>query len=332
MASSGDDIFVFSDIHGCANELKLLLNKIPLQPTSTLIFLGDYVDRGDNSKEVIEVILDLKKRYNVVTLKGNHEELFMAFLEDQTSVKAATFIYNGGGSTVASYGNEKGEILVPDEHLQFLTELVSFHETNDYFFVHAGVPNLPLEEIKKGGHEEQLMWIRSPFLKSDFEWGKTIVHGHTPRPEVEMTDRRINVDTGCVYNNKLTALHLPERNIYSVALNRRIKEVVLRDESSQRQTVRFSGRIPVYVYIKGIMHQFETVNYSVRGMYIRDIINTDKEILQNGAPIKGEIGRDNQDVLRFEGKVVRVTHEDTGIHYAITMTKNPFEFLSTPWS
>ncbi|MCB0419537.1 MAG: metallophosphoesterase [Bdellovibrionales bacterium] len=331
MSLNPDDIFVFSDIHGCANEFKLLLNKIPLQPTSTLVFLGDYIDRGDDSREVIEVILDLKKKYNVVCLMGNHEELFMHFLEDSHSAQAATFIYNGGSTTVASYGNEKGEIVIPDDHLEFFQNLELFYETDQHFFVHAGVPDVPLSEIREEDHQSHLLWIRTPFLKSKFNWGKTIVHGHTPHQEVEITEQRINIDTGCVYNNKLTALHLPQKNFYSVSLNRSIKEVVLRDHTSQRQSVRFSGIIPVYIYIKGLMHQFETINYSVRGLYIRDVIQSEKEILHIGDKVIGEIGRHNQDVLRFEGKVTRIVDEKDGICYAINMTKNPFDFLSKPW-
>ncbi|MBT7767373.1 MAG: serine/threonine protein phosphatase, partial [Bdellovibrionales bacterium] len=105
MASSKDsNIFVISDIHGCDTELKLLLNKLPLEPNkSKIIFLGDYIDRGIESKQVIDTIMELQGMFDVVTLMGNHEEMLINFLQDPLSEEAVSFVYNGGGSTLTSY-------------------------------------------------------------------------------------------------------------------------------------------------------------------------------------------------------------------------------------
>jgi serine/threonine protein phosphatase 1 len=308
---------VFSDLHGCASEFKLLLNKMPLSDNTTIIFLGDYVDRGPNSKEVIDTILKLKETYEVICLKGNHEQLFEGFLADQESKEAGYFIYNGGGATLASYANDNGEYVIPGSHFTFLEELKYFHETEDYFFVHAGVPNKPLKDLTIEEDGTEMLWIRNPFFKSKFEWEKLIVHGHTPLKEPYMSDRRINIDTGCVYDNLLTAVHLPEKKFYSVQRQKIDREIHLRDQSSNRRAVRFKGAIPVYIHSRERLLQFETQDYSQVGMLIRNIITPEEKVLEEGIDITGEIGHDSHQTLFFKGRVVRINQDKEDYLYAI---------------
>ena len=101
MASgSPEKIFAIGDVHGCAGELRMLLNKLPLTRDSVVVFLGDYVDRGPDSKQVIDTVLELREQCKVVTLKGNHEALFLSFLKDPSSEAAGMFIYKIGRAHV----------------------------------------------------------------------------------------------------------------------------------------------------------------------------------------------------------------------------------------
>ena len=315
------EYFVFSDIHGCAGELKLLLNKIPLTKDSILVFLGDYVDRGPGSKEVIDIILKLKEDYQVITLRGNHEQLFESFINDSQSDEAGYFIYNGGGATLASYANEFGEYTIPPEHIQFLNDLKTYHETNDYLFVHAGLPDVAIEDLDEEQHEAEMLWIRNPFFKSDFDWGKLIVHGHTPVEEPFISEKRINIDTGCVYNNNLTTLKLPEKKFYSVSRQTVEREIHLRDERSHRRAIRFKASMPVYIHMNDEFLQFETENYSQIGMLIRNIIDPEVQVFQAGDEIQGEIGRETNQTLGFKGKIIRANLKEGEFLYAVEITE-----------
>src|SRR5688572_16333454 len=189
-------VFAIGDVHGCSVELQRLLQQLPLTADSVVVFLGDYVDRGTDSRGVIDVALDLANECHVVYLMGNHEEMFLAFLEDPDSKRGAEFIMNGGSSTLANYADDRGTFEVPHKHRQFLRDLRLCYQTETHFFVHAGVPDLPLERIDPVKHAAFLLWSRANFLRSTFTWEKTIVHGHTPVQSVEFHPRRINVDTG----------------------------------------------------------------------------------------------------------------------------------------
>ena len=111
--------FVIGDVHGCAEELEELLSLLPIDPDSTVIFLGDYIDRGPDSRRVIDLVLSVEKRCSVVALMGNHEEMFAEFLHDPQSAEAARFIYNWGGATLASYALPGGGYKIPKHHLPF---------------------------------------------------------------------------------------------------------------------------------------------------------------------------------------------------------------------
>jgi serine/threonine protein phosphatase 1 len=194
------------DIHGCLEPLRRLLRTVRPKPQDTVVFLGDYVDRGPNSQGVLDFLLKFARLFpQTVFLKGNHEAMFLDYLQGGPKYP---FLQNGGISTLASYTQG-----VPPEHLDFLQRLRLYYETEDHIFVHAGLrPVLPLVEQR----EEDLLWIREEFLRSDYDWGKTVVFGHTPWAEPLLKEKRIGVDTGAVYGRKLTCCDVEKRQCWSV--------------------------------------------------------------------------------------------------------------------
>jgi serine/threonine protein phosphatase 1 len=209
---SGTKLFAVGDIHGCLLALEALLEKLPIRwGKDFLIFLGDYIDRGPDSRRVLELIMELKEKYpdRVYPLKGNHEWMFERFL---LGLDVEIFLYNGGSETLKNYF-EEGKLNIPEEHKNFIKNLPLFLEVGSYFFVHAGVnPQRTLEEQT----EEDLLWIRQKFYLYEGKYPKKIIFGHTPFPEVLHLEDRIGIDTGCVYGGKLTAIELPEEKFYQI--------------------------------------------------------------------------------------------------------------------
>ena len=227
--STGEDlVYAVGDIHGRLDLLAPLLERIrsdskaqAVSRKPMIVFLGDYIDRGPQSKDVIESLLTLGEQddFTVVTLKGNHEEQLLAFLDDWRAGPAwAEF---GGGATMAAYGvepvsdrssSQKWERArmslkdaLPPTHLQFLQDLRLSFETEDYFFAHAGArPGVPLAEQTA----TDLLWIRNAFLDSDTPFEKVLVHGHTPAAAPVLGRHRIGIDTGAYATGILTALKL----------------------------------------------------------------------------------------------------------------------------
>ncbi len=316
-----DKIFVIGDVHGCAEELQLLLDKIPLSPQSRIVFVGDYIDRGENSKEVINIILNLQNYYKVTTLMGNHEAMFLDFLADPGSMEAGAFIYNGGSATLASYANQQGKYIIPDEHIDFFKKLQLFSQTESFFFVHAGVPDVPLNYLVPAKHKDDLLWIRESFFNSKFKWEKVIVHGHTPVEEVHVTPKRVNVDTGCVYENLLSAYELFSGEVYSVKKIKRTRQTFLRDHTSARQAVRFEGVVPVTIICDGYTLSFETINYSEIGMLVRCATAPNVAVLKENAVISGEIKLISDTPLKWDGRVVRILQKDGEHQYAIQFAR-----------
>ena len=210
-------IFAVGDIHGCSHLLRRLLDRIPFDPKAdTLLFLGDYLDRGPDVRGTVETILRLKGTSdNVICLRGNHEQMFLdCYLEGRDE---ELFLANGGAETLSSYGLTLAETLTgkgfPEEHLLFLASLPLYHETAEYLFVHAGLrPGIPLAEQSP----DDLLWIRYEFIDSDWNFGKTVVFGHTPLYEPLLGRERIGIDTGAVYGGQLTCIELPSRKIFQV--------------------------------------------------------------------------------------------------------------------
>jgi serine/threonine protein phosphatase 1 len=209
------DTYVFADVHGMLHKLVDLLERVPFRiDRDTIVFLGDYIDRGPDSKGVLDIIIDLiDTGMRVVCLRGNHECMLRDFLEEKEPL---LFLYNGGAATLKSYRQSTvlgREMILPDRHRDFLDRLLPWYEMDDFILVHAGLrPGVPLEQQE----EKDLYWIRHEFIYSDYDFGKTVVFGHTPFSQPFIGRKRIGIDTGAVYGNKLTCVRLPDVEFYSV--------------------------------------------------------------------------------------------------------------------
>ena len=312
-------IFAIGDVHGCVYELRLLLNRLPRTSETTLVFLGDYVDRGPASRDVIDTILELQQRHEVVALKGNHEVMFQNYLQDPTSAAAGSFIYNGGSATLASYVDDNGVIRIPEAHREFLTTRPMIHETEHNVFVHAGLPQIPLAQIDPERDAATLLWTRGRFLTTDYDWGKVVVHGHTPVRRVTLRPNRINLDTGCVFDGRLSAIALPGETRFSVKRQHLPQRVVLRDPGGIREARRFTGTIPVRVRRGDQAIDFVTVDYSELGMYLRALDPASNRRLTEGERIEGIVGPDGPSAVAFVGVIVREHVNDLGIHYGVKL-------------
>jgi len=207
--------FVVGDIHGCLHLLNRLLDAIPWRPgQDRLVFVGDYIDRGPRSKGVIDRILGLiRKDPGVSCLLGNHEAMLLDYLE---GIDPELYLANRGMTTLRDYRGEmptgRGP-LIPPEHMAFYRSLRPYMELEGYYVVHAGFrPGIAVE----GQSLDDMLWIREPFISSDYNFGKKVIFGHTPfaRPLREVT--KIGIDTGAVFGNRLTCIELPEERFYHV--------------------------------------------------------------------------------------------------------------------
>ena len=217
-------IFVVGDLHGCSRELAVLLEHLERYEKVTsddyLIFVGDYIDRGDDSRGVISQLIELAERHErTVFLKGNHEDMLLAYLGFPGRWSAG-FLRNGGVQTLASYGLlevlESSEVRVrfPEEHLEFVHKLDRYVVTDKFVIVHAGLN--PLRDIENQA-DEDLFWIRDEFIANIHYFEKTVVFGHSPHREVFVDwPYKLGVDTGLVYGNKLTCLELNEKRLIQV--------------------------------------------------------------------------------------------------------------------
>jgi serine/threonine protein phosphatase 1 len=216
-------LFAIGDIHGCIDQLvKLVESTINVCMDDRIIFLGDYIDRGENSREVIEYILNLKKNgLNVITLIGNHESMLLDALRDES--RQYNWLFNGGSYTLDSFGIASLSEL-DGEYVEFFQSLQYFFSFGNFIFVHAGFNNsipYPFEDTNA------MIWTRNELYTNPAFNDKVIVHGHTPvalevcRQMAKQESKVINIDTGCVYSNLpgfgyLTALEINTMRLYSV--------------------------------------------------------------------------------------------------------------------
>lgn len=314
-----EDLYVIGDVHGCAEELELLLAKLPLQPQTGVVFVGDYIDRGPASRQVVDALLRLQCRIRVYPLLGNHETLLLDFMDDPSPLTRARFTYNGGGATLQSYSNAPGRFAIPDNHMGFYRSLRLAFQTRDHVFVHAGLPAVPIDALDEERDRETILWVRHNFHCSSFRWGKVIVHGHSRVPEVHRDERRINVDTGCVYKGKLTALHLPTGQVFQVARQTPEEHRFLRDEpQSRRRAVRFDGRVEVTFTEPRGLPLFHTINYNDFGLLVASSERPAQPLLHIGDEVAGTLlPQDDKVRAEFRGVVVRLDEIAAVVHYAI---------------
>jgi serine/threonine protein phosphatase 1 len=213
-------LYVVGDIHGRSDLLDRLTAEIVRDlaahpvASSLTVTLGDYVDRGADSRGVLDRLIRNPFPTPLISLKGNHEALMAALLEDPAL--ASHWRRLGGLETLHSYGVPVASLMIgkgyeqasvdlravmPPTHLAFLTSLRTSMTVGRYFLCHAGVrPGVPLERQA----EQDLLWIRDEFLSSRADFGKIVVHGHTPVETPEVLPNRINVDTGAYMTGRLT--------------------------------------------------------------------------------------------------------------------------------
>ena len=221
--ADGIRIYAIGDVHGRSDLLQPLLARIATHisehpaPRPILVFLGDYVDRGPLSCQVIDQLVLLNKHQEVVFLKGNHEHYLIEFLKNPQFL--TEWLQYGGLDTLRSYGIFQNNyldsreqeflamslnlILHENGHYEFLSNLRVSFACEDFFFVHAGVRSgVPLDQQ----NEKDLREIRNDFLRSKSDFGKIVVHGHTPVPRPDIRSNRINIDTGAYASGQLSCL------------------------------------------------------------------------------------------------------------------------------
>jgi serine/threonine protein phosphatase 1 len=218
-------LYVIGDVHGRFDLLERMIELINLDIKERghqclIVTLGDYIDRGPNSREVVDRLLTNPFSGKFIPLKGNHEVLLENFLMNPAG--GADWWRLGGWETLKSYGikakprmtprgftsvaTQLREALSPQQR-EFFRSLKTFLTVGDYFLCHAGVrPGTPLELQD----EEDLLWIRDEFLSSQIDFGKIVVHGHTPVREPHILANRINIDTGAFLTGRLTCVVLEE--------------------------------------------------------------------------------------------------------------------------
>jgi len=222
----GVRIYAIGDIHGRVDLLDQMLSRIEADRTKYPIshdievFLGDYIDRGPASRQVLDRLVARNRARQTVFLKGNHETFMTDFVTNPPSLDAWQRL--GGLETLVSYGiapsinadavtqsrlADAFNKALPESHRRFLNELKLSFTCGDFFFAHAGVrPGIPLTMQR----EEDLLWIRHEFLLCEEDFSKIIVHGHTPVPKPDIRSNRINIDTGAYATGQLTCLILED--------------------------------------------------------------------------------------------------------------------------
>ena len=224
-------LYAIGDIHGEREMLEELLDRLPLEPDDRLVFIGDYIDRGPDSKGVVDRLVEVARVRACTFLLGNHESMFLDFIgwRGEAYFGGDAFLVNGGDRTLASYGYfdqespEPEKLELPKEHEEFYRSLNLFHLDGDYLFVHAGIGCQLLGEDEVGfalrrTRPEDLLWDRAS-TELPHALGVTIVYGHTPAPGLEVRWNppfSIGIDTGAVFGGRLTAIRLPDETIFQV--------------------------------------------------------------------------------------------------------------------
>lgn len=223
--ADGRRVYAIGDVHGRADLLRRMFHKIDLDrsanPCASVVevMVGDYIDRGHRSREVIEMMIERTRDHGLCALLGNHESMMIEAIDRPE--RLPFWVENGGWDTLLSYGVDLSpkrlsligaqeaniRILeaIPEDHLTFLRRLPACYVCDDYVFVHAGIrPGVPLRLQAR----EDMIWIGKEFLTASGDLGGMVVHGHTPVERPEFKSNRINIDTGAYLTGRLTCLVL----------------------------------------------------------------------------------------------------------------------------
>jgi serine/threonine protein phosphatase 1 len=219
----GQRLYAIGDVHGCRALLERLIERIRRDMSNAsaqidVIFLGDYIDRGPDSKGVVDLLIGLSNEFSVHFIRGNHDQALLSFLDDPATYREWKDF--GADETLRSYGVSPPETTnaatladtrdrliraLPNAHMRFFSGLLPSLEIGDYLFVHAGIrPGVPVSHQTL----QDLMWIRDEFLLCEDDFGKIVVHGHSPHAEPVRRDNRIGIDTGAYLTGRLTAVAL----------------------------------------------------------------------------------------------------------------------------
>jgi len=237
-------VYAIGDIHGQLDELRRAHDLIAADmrrratPNAQIVHIGDYADRGPDVKGVLDFLIALTaENRHVVCLAGNHDRMMLGFLDADTSLDPRSDNFDwlssdlGSAETLESYGvssnwpttrarfTKRVREAVPQAHIDFLRNLPLMHRTREHLFVHAGInPNRALDDQR----DEDLLWIRTPFLHDTRDHGPLIVHGHTPVPDVEHAGNRVNIDTGAGFGRPLSAVAIERRKVYLLTKSGRV--------------------------------------------------------------------------------------------------------------
>lgn len=209
------------DVHGCSGALRVLVDAIAPSENDTLVFLGDYIDRGEDSCGVIEQIIELQTRCRVVTLTGNHELMLLTVLRDGDETNRSLWYACGGEATVASYGGDVQQI--PEQHIEFFNQCLPYWEDAENIYVHASyLPNVPLDELS----EQYLYWEHlPPVVRLPHFSGKRVIVGHTPQANFQplVLDHLVCLDTYCFGGGWLTAMDVGTGQFWQSSRDRRLR-------------------------------------------------------------------------------------------------------------
>jgi serine/threonine protein phosphatase 1 len=227
----GMRVYAVGDLHGRIDLFEKLRDFVGLDQRQTpserplAVFLGDVIDRGPGSADIVQGLVSGDFPVPFVALRGNHEQMLLDSLTSEVALEG--WLRNGGVTTLMSYGINLSDYAllrdvrdamaagIPQAHLEYMATMPTAATSGDYFFCHAGVrPDVSLEEQS----ERDLLWIRKPFLTSTRDFGKRVVHGHSPVASPEVLPNRINIDTGAYATGLLTCLVLDGTTVNPVRI------------------------------------------------------------------------------------------------------------------
>jgi serine/threonine protein phosphatase 1 len=210
--------YAIGDVHGCFDKLVRLIDRCMAHAGARqrkFVFIGDYIDRGPDSRAVVELLIEMQSKMSgVICLRGNHEAMVVTAAEEGDRTEA-WWLDNGGPETLLSYGVRRAAEL-PADHLRWFRSLPLSYDDGRRYFVHAGVdPERPLD--RQDEHDQ--LWIREAFLYDERDYGRLIVHGHTPlaKGKVDLRPNRLNLDTAAVFDGPLSAAVFSDEKTEPVA-------------------------------------------------------------------------------------------------------------------